>query len=71
MAGGFPRRSRELLPPRHLGGRVFTQSVQAAEAWILAGASEFPDALFDPLNGEWRNGSVGLERSLRVDISAA
>ena len=28
--------------------------LQAAEAWMLYGASEFPDAFVDSLNGEWR-----------------
>ena len=35
------------------------RGLQAAEAWILAGASEFPDAFFDSLNGEWRYGFGG------------
>ena len=31
--------------------------LQAAEAWILYGANEFPDSLFDSLNGGWWNAS--------------
>ena len=30
------------------------RGLQAAEAWILHGASEFPDSFFDSLNGGWR-----------------
>ena len=30
------------------------RGLQAAEAWILYGAREFPDSFFDSLNGEWR-----------------
>ena len=30
------------------------RGLQAAEAWILDGVSEFPVSFFDSLNGEWR-----------------
>ena len=29
------------------------RGLQAAEAWIRYGASEFPDSFFDSLAGEW------------------
>ena len=32
------------------------RGLPAAEAWILDGAREFPDAFFDSLNGAWRYG---------------
>ena len=31
------------------------RGLQAAEAWILYRASEFPDAFLNSLTGEWRN----------------
>ena len=30
------------------------RGLQAAEAWILDGESEFQDSFIDSLNGEWR-----------------
>ena len=40
--------------------------LQAAEAWILYGASEFPDSFSDPLDGEWRS-AFGLFGTLAAD----
>ena len=32
------------------------RGLQAAEAWVLCGANDFPDCIFESLNGERRDG---------------